>query len=100
MLSAATGEPPVLWGSSIIGYGNKHYRYESGREGDWFLIGFSPRASKLVVYFTTDHDPEPLERLGKHTRGVGCMYINKLADVDVAVLQQLVEQSVGKARAS
>jgi hypothetical protein len=90
-----TGAPPVMWGSSIIGFGNTHYRYASGREGDWFLTGFSPRKQNLTLYLAYGLDDNPLvAQLGKCTTGKGCLYIKKLTDIDMDVLRQLITQSV------
>lgn len=91
MLRRVTGEEPRMWGPSIVGYGSMHYRYESGREGDMPRIGFSPRKASLVLYVLTGApgEAELLARLGKHRTGVACLYVNKLADVDVAVLERL-----------
>jgi len=90
-----------MWGSSIIGFGNTHYVYESGREGDWFIIGFSPRKQNLTLYVMGSFNPHVnlLEKLGRHKTGVGCLYINKLQDVDVKVLKELIKQSVKAAKA-
>ena len=98
LLAAATGETALMWGTSIIGYGHTRYQGSGGRSTDWFLVGFAPRKANLVLYFLTDHDPQLLADLGKFKRGVGCLYINKLADIDRAVLRSLIEQSVNKAR--
>jgi hypothetical protein len=90
-----TGQPPKMWGSSIVGFGSYHYVYESGHEGDMCLTGFSPRSSALVVYLGPGLDNEKLmAKLGKHKRGKGCLYINKLDDVDRKVLRKLIEYSV------
>lgn len=93
LMEEVTGERPVMWGDAIVGFGRYHYRYASGREGDWMRIGFSPRKSSLSLYgLQTGPDAEALlAKLGKHKRGAGCVYVNKLADVDAEVLQQLVE---------
>lgn len=97
MMKKATGEEPKMWGSSIIGFGNLRYKSPaSGREVDWFKIGFSPRKANLSVYLTMnikDHE-EALKKLGKHKTGVGCLYINKLADIDLKVLKQMLEHSL------
>src|SRR5919106_532368 len=85
-----TGEPPVLWGPSIVGFGSYHYRYESGREGDAPLAGFSPRKANLVVYLVggvEDRYPKLLEQLGPHKTGKGCLYLKRLDDVDHAALR-------------
>lgn len=92
LFGAATGAAPVMWGPSIVGYGELHYTYESGREGDMARVGFSPRSASNSLYGLTGHpgSAELLARLGKHRLGVGCLYVNKLADVDLAVLRELV----------
>jgi hypothetical protein len=97
LLGEVTGEPPVLWGPSIVGFGTLRYRYESGREGTFPLAGFSPRKAHLVVnlmngFETRDH--ELLAKLGSHKTGVSKLYINRLADIDLNVLRDLVERSV------
>lgn len=92
----ASGFQPKMWGSSIIGFGSYHYKYETGHEGDAPLVGFSPRKAKISLYFATG-DPErdeTLERFGKHTKGKACVYINKLADIDEEVLKELIQQSI------
>jgi len=96
IMQAASGAPPKMWGTSIIGFGNTHYKYASGREGDWFLTGFSPRKQDLTVYISggLDRYADILQRLGKHKTGKGCLYIKKLDDIDLAALEQLVAQSV------
>jgi hypothetical protein len=101
LMQSATGEKPKMWGPSIIGFGSYHYKYESGREGDMPLVGFSPRKPAAVLYGVTGFsDAEVLlAKLGKHTTGKGCLYIKKLADVDRKVLQALVEKSVAAKRA-
>lgn len=93
MMERLSGEPPVMWGPSIVGFGSYHYRYDSGREGDMARIGFSPRSTSLVLYLD-DHGyrgrEDQLARLGKHKTGVSCLYINKLADVDLGVLEEMI----------
>lgn len=92
LMSRITGEEPVMWGPSIIGFGSYHYRYESGREGDACRLGFSPRKAELVLY-VLNGSPEQeaqLARLGKHKTGKACLYIRKLADVDMAVLEEII----------
>lgn len=99
MMKKATGEEPVLWGSSIIGFGNKRYKSPAtGREVDWLLIGFSPRKANISLYLTMDikKHAEALSRLGKHKTGVGCLYINKLEDIDQKVLDDLIKTSLNK----
>lgn len=95
LMREVTGEEPRMWGPSIVGFGAYRYRYESGREGDWFLAGFSPRKSNLVVYIMSGfpRHAELMERLGKHRTGKSCLYIHQLADVDLDVLRELVRRS-------
>jgi hypothetical protein len=95
MMARITGAPPVLWGPSIIGFGTLHYRYDSGREGDICRIGFSPRKAQLVLYLAASMPGRDalLQRLGKHSTGKGCLYIRNLADVDMAILEQLIAES-------
>ena len=96
LMADVTGEPPLMWGPSIIGFGSYHFKYESGREGDFMTCGFSPRKGKHSIYIMASFDqfPELMERLGKYTTGKSCLYIKKLEDVDRGVLRQLVEESV------
>jgi len=92
MLGRVTGLPAKMWGAAIIGFGSYHYKYESGREGDSLRVGFSPRKANLAIYIMpgyTDHS-EILGRLGKHKKGKSCLNINKLADVDLRVLEELL----------
>lgn len=102
MMAEITGAPGVMWGSSIVGFGNYHYRYASGREGDFFETGFSPRKRALTLYVMAGFSEyeELLGRLGKHTTGKSCLYIKRLADVDPAVLRDLLVRSVTSIRAS
>lgn len=97
MFSKVTGETPKMWGSSIIGFGQYHYKSErSSQEGDWPLIAFSPRKQNLSLYLTiTGYDTYTalLDKLGKHKKGKGCLYINKLADVDRGVLEKLIDKT-------
>lgn len=96
LMREASGEEPVLWGTSIIGYGNYHYRYDSGHEGDFFLTGFAPRKANMVVYIMpgyTDYS-HLLEKLGKHRIGKSCLYLGRLKSVDLDVLREIVEHSV------
>jgi hypothetical protein len=101
LMQSAAGEKPKMWGPSIIGFGSCHYRYESGREGDMPLIGFSPRKAATVLYnmIGSSDSPTLLAKLGKHTTGKGCLYIKKLADVDEKVLQALAVKSIANMRA-
>jgi hypothetical protein len=96
MFKRVTGEPPKMWGPSIIGFGQYHYKSERSRqEGDWLLTGFSPRKQALTLYIMhgLENETELLKKLGKHKTGMGCMYINKLEDVDLAVLESLVKKN-------
>jgi hypothetical protein len=95
LMKQATRSEPKMWGSSIIGLGSSHYKYESGREGDWFIIGFSPRKQNLTLYLNTGFDryEEILKRLGKYKTGKACLYIKRIEDVDQAVLKELIQQS-------
>ena len=99
MMQQATGEDPVLWGGAIIGFGMKRYKSpKTGREVDWLRIGFSPRKSSLSLYVSVGikEHAAALKKLGKHKTGVGCLYINKLADVDLKVLKGIVDSSLKK----
>lgn len=88
-----TGFNPVMWGPSIIGYGQYHYKYKTGREGDFLATGFSPRKANFSLYIMPGYADfgDILERLGKHKHGKSCLYINKLADVDLSVVEELVQ---------
>jgi hypothetical protein len=94
MMQSASGEKPAMWGPSIIGFGSVHYVYESGREGDMPLIGLSPRKPALVLYGVARSSEALLAKLGKYTTGKGCLYIKKLADVDVKVLEKMIAMAV------
>ncbi|HEY3517264.1 MAG TPA: DUF1801 domain-containing protein [Gammaproteobacteria bacterium] len=99
MMQDVTGEPPKMWGPSIVGFGTRHYLYASGREGEICLTGFSPRSGALVVYLGPGiENGKLMAKLGKHKRGKGCLYINKLDDVDRGVLRKLVEHSIAELR--
>jgi hypothetical protein len=102
MMKNATGEKPKMWGPSIIGFGIQHYKYESGREGDTVLVGFSPRKAATVMYgLIGSKDAEALlTKLGKHTTGKGCLYIKSLSDVDEKVLEELIAKSVAARNSS
>ena len=101
LMTTATKHPPMMWGSSIVGFGSYHYKYESGREGDTPIVGFSPRKAATVLYSTIGFSGSDafLARLGKHSTGKGCLYIKKLADVDQKVLAEMVVKSVAATRA-
>lgn len=92
MMQKISGKPPVMWGPAIIGFGSHHYKYASGREGDMPEIGFSPRKGKLSLYILDDAAkyPEIRKRLGKYTSSKACLYIKKLSDVDIKVLEELI----------
>ena len=96
MMRKATGKRARMWGSSIVGFGSYHYKYASGHEGDWALVGFSPRKQNLTVYIMPGFDEFPtlMQKLGKYKTGKSCLYLKKLDDVDEAVLQELIDQSV------
>ena len=96
MMKEITGEEPSMWGENMIGFGSYHYTYASGREGDWFVTGFSPRKQSLTLYLMYGFEKfgDLLEKLGRHKIGKACLYINKLEDVDQKVLKQLIKKSV------
>lgn len=98
LMKQITKDEPKMWGSSIVGFGSYHYKGKSGREGDWMLIGFSPRKQNLTLYLTGGFDSHTalLEKLGKFTTSVGCLYIKTLDDVNRKVLKELVQASVKK----
>jgi hypothetical protein len=100
LMQGATGEKPKMWGPSIIGFGSYHYKYDTGREGDMPVVGFSPRKAAIVLYGMRESSDSTalLAKLGKYT-GEGCLYIKKLADVDQKVLKTLVAKSVAAVRA-
>jgi hypothetical protein len=95
LLGRVTGEPAVMWGSSIVGFGARHLVYDSGRELDWMVLGFSPRKAATTLYLSWPLDgyADELGRLGKHTTGKGCLYVKRLADIDLAVLEELLRRS-------
>ena len=95
LMKEVTGEPPKMWGPSIIGFGTYHYKYASGQEGDFMATGFSPRKAKHSLYIMggVENYPELLSKLGKYKNGKSCLYLNKLADIDKEVLKDLVKES-------
>ncbi|RLK59416.1 DUF1801 domain-containing protein [Actinokineospora cianjurensis] len=95
LMSEVTGQPAVLWGSSIIGFGSRHYRYDTGREGDTVAVGFSPRKAQTVLYLTGSLEDyaDLLAGLGKHTTGKSCLYLRRVDEVDSAVLRAVVTRS-------
>lgn len=96
LMRRVTGAEPVMWGPTIVGFGRYRYRYASGREGDWFVVGFAPRKSDLSIYIMAGFSqyPELLARLGRHKTGKACLYVKRLADVDPVVLEELIRRSV------
>ncbi len=96
LMEKLTGEPAVMWGDSIVGFGAYHYRYDSGREGDWFLTGFSPRKQNMTVYIMPGFDRYPtiLSNLGKYKTGKSCLYFKKLEDINLDLLSTLISESV------
>ena len=102
LMKEETGDEPIMWGDSIVGFGKYHYKYASGREGEWFLTGFSPRVQNLTLYIMSGFDEydELLGKLGKYSTGKSCLYIKKLEDVDQDVLRELVGKSVEHMKAT
>ena len=98
LFNRVTGLEPKMWGPSIIGYGRYHYKYETGREGEFMMTGFSPRKANLSIYIIPGYRfpemQEKLSRLGKHKLGKSCLYINKLADVDTDVLEEIIQDGM------
>jgi hypothetical protein len=92
LMQAATGQGPVMWGSSIVGFGSYHYKYASGREGDWFLVGFSPRKAALTMYIMAgfEHYAGLLAQLGKYTTGKACLYVKRRQDINLPMLRELI----------
>ena len=101
LMTEVTGYEAQMWGNSIVGFGQYHYKYKSGREGEWFLVGFAPRKQKLTLYIMSGFEAYDglLTKLGRHKTGKSCLYLNKLADVDTAVLKDLIAQSVAYMKA-
>ena len=98
MMADVTGEPPAMWGDSIIGFGSYHYKYATGREGDWMATGVSPRKQSLTVYIMTGFQRHEalMRKLGRYTTGKSCLYIKKLEDIDLDVLRELVRDSFAR----
>jgi len=96
LMQGITGAPPKMWGDSIVGFGSYHYKYASGREGDWFYTGFSPRKQNLTLYVMSgfEHAGNLMSRLGKYKTGKSCLYINHLEDIDEKVLKELIQASI------
>jgi hypothetical protein len=102
LLARVTGQPAVMWGKAIVGFGQQRLRYDSGRELDWMVIGFSPRKASTTIYLSGGLDAyaDLLGRLGNHTTGGGCLYVKRLADVNPAVLEAILTRSLAQVRAS
>ena len=100
LLARVTGQPAVMWGNAIVGFGRRHLRYDSGRELDWMEIGFSPRKASTTIYLSDGFGAHAdlLGRLGKHTVSGSCLHLKRLEDVDTAVLEELVTRSVADVR--
>ena len=100
LMQRVTGEEPTMWGTSIVGFGTYRYTNTQGKGFEWFLTGFSPRKANLVCYIMPGYGAfdEVMERLGKHKTGKACLYINKLADIDMAVLEELIDKSIASMR--
>lgn len=96
MMEEVTGEKPKMWGPSIVGFGTYHYKYNSGREGDWMVTGFSPRKKDLTLYLMMGFEkyPELMKQLGKHSTGKSCLYIKRLSDIHKPTLKKLIKESV------
>ena len=101
LMAKATREPAVMWGSSIVGFGSYHYRYESGREGDMCLLGFASRKGDITLYglHAAPNHEKLIAELGKHKSGKGCLYIRNLSDVDMAVLEKLIAEAASAKKA-
>ena len=96
IMERLTGEKPKMWGPSIVGFGKYHYKYDSGREGEICITGFSPRKPNIVLYLMANFEDKAdlLEKLGKHKASKGCLYIKKLADVNIDILESMIKQSI------
>ncbi|MDZ7607738.1 MAG: DUF1801 domain-containing protein [Cyclobacteriaceae bacterium] len=96
LMKKVTGIEPSMWGDSMVGFGKYHYKYDSGREGDWFLTGFSPRKQNLTLYIMSGfaNFDEKLTNLGKFKKSVGCLYVKKLEDINLTILEEMIIESV------
>lgn len=96
IMQEITQQAPKMWGTSIVGFGEYHYKYKTGREGDWFLTGFAPRKQALTLYLMCDlsHDGLDFEGLGKYKKGKGCLYVKRLSDVNLNVLKRIIKDSI------
>lgn len=101
MMAAETDATPVMWGSSMVGFGSRHLRYDSGRELEWFVVGFAPRKRALTLYLTggLEQHADQLTRLGPHSTGKGCLYVRRLDEVDRTVLAEMIRSAVAVASA-
>ena len=102
LMEKLSGSKPKMWGEAIVGFGDYRYKYASGREGDWFLAGFSPRKQNLTIYIMgyLEYYPDHLERLGKFKNGKGCLYIKKLEDINMDVLEDLIASSIDRLKSN
>jgi hypothetical protein len=102
LMARVTGFEAQMWGPSIIGFGRYHYVYDSGREGDFLMVGFSPRKANMVVYLLPGYDDldDELSRLGKHKKGASCLYLGRLSNIDPSVLEEMIVKSVASLEAS
>jgi hypothetical protein len=102
MMKAATGEEPIMWGDSIVGFGTYRYKYASGKAAEWFLTGFSPRVQNLTLYIMDGFEEydDLLGKLGKHSTGKSCLYVRRLENVDLDVLKEMIEKSVAHMQAT
>jgi hypothetical protein len=100
LMAKVVGQPPKLWGTSIVGFGSYHYKYASGREGDSCLLGFASRRGDITLYGlgTFDGREELLSKLGKHKTGKGCVYVSKMSDIDIKILEQILKKSVAESK--
>lgn len=98
LMKKATGEDPAVWSSDVVGFGTFHYKSASGQEGDWFPVGFASRKAAITIYLglSLEESTELLGKLGKHKTGKGCVYVKRLADIDLAVLEELVADSYAR----
>ena len=102
MMKEVTGDEPIMWGDSIVGFGTYHYKYASGKDAEWFLTGFSPRVQNLTLYIMDGFEEydEMLDKLGKHSTGKSCLYVKRLENIDLDVLREMIEKSVAHMQAT
>ena len=98
LMKEVTGSEPIMWGDSIIGFGNYRYKYASGKPAEWFLVGFSPRVQNLTLYIMSGFEEydQLLDKLGQHSTGKSCLYVKRLENVDLDILKELIEKSVAQ----